>query len=197
MNKHKVLLDMADDRIVFLPGCYNHTGAPQARPKASKKPLLPLPPPEENKALNIAKISATAFYIYTRNQKKRDVQYFSITMAKIEKAIQDRSIDQIYKVSEITEGTVKQKLPQEYYNLINIFNRNKVKELPPHQLYNYKIKLEAGQKPPQSRLYLISRFKLQKVKEYLDNNLKKGFISPSTAPYILLVLFIQKYNRSL
>ena len=73
MNKHKVLLDMADDRIVFLPGRCDHTGAPQARPKALKKPLLLLPPPEENKALNIAEISATTFYMYTRNQKKRDV----------------------------------------------------------------------------------------------------------------------------
>ena len=78
---------MADNRIIFLPSRCDHTRAPQARPKASKKPLLLLPPPEENKALNIAEISATVFYIYTRNQKKRDIQYFSITMAEIEKAI--------------------------------------------------------------------------------------------------------------
>ena len=70
-------------------------------------------------------------------------------MAEIEKAIQDRSIlDQIYKVSEATEGTIKQKLPKEYYDLINAFNRSKVKELPLYQLYNYKIKLEAGKKLP-------------------------------------------------
>ena len=100
-------------------------------------------------------------------------------------------------MSEVTEGTIKQKLPKEYYDLIDVFDRSKVKELPLYQLYNYKIKLEAGKKLPQSCLYPISRFKLQKVKEYLDNNLKKGFISPSTAPYILLVLFVQKHNRSL
>ena len=149
MNKYKVLLDMADDRIVFLPSRCDHTGAPQARPKASKKPLLPLPPPEENKALNIAKISATAFYIYTRNQKKRDVQYFSMTIAEMEKAIQDGSmLDQIYEVSEATEGTIKQKLPKEYHDLIDVFNRSKAKELPPHRSYDYKIELEAGKKPP-------------------------------------------------
>ena len=28
MNKHKVLLDMADDRIIFLPGRCDHIGAP-------------------------------------------------------------------------------------------------------------------------------------------------------------------------
>ena len=56
-------------------------------------------------------------------------------------------LDQIYKVLEATEGIIKQKLPQEYYNLINVFNRSKAKELPPYRLYNYKIKLEAGNKP--------------------------------------------------
>ena len=121
-----------------------------------------------------------------------------MTMAEIEKAIQDGSmLDQIHEVSEATEGTIKQKLPKEYHNLIDIFDRSKAKELPPHRLYDYKIELEAGKKPPQSRLYPISRFKLQKVKEYLDDNLKKGFISPSTAPYTSLVLFVQKYDRSL
>ena len=73
MNKYKVLLDIADNCIVFLPGRCDYTGAPQARLKASEKPLLPLLPPKENKALNIAEISATVFYIYIRNQKKRDV----------------------------------------------------------------------------------------------------------------------------
>ena len=198
MNKHKVLLDMADDRIIFLPGRCDHTGAPQARPKASKKPLLPLPPPEENKALNIAEISATAFYMYARNQKKRDVQCFSMTMAEMEKAIQDGSmLDQIHEVSEATEGTIKQKLPKEYHDLIDVFDRSKAKELPPHRSYDHKIELEAGKKPPQSRLYPMSGFKLQKVKEYLDDNLKKGFISPSTAPYTSPVLFVQKHDGSL
>ena len=73
MNKYKVLLDIADNYIIFLPGRYNYTGVPQARPKALKKPLLPLLQPEENKVLNIAEISATIFYIYIRNQKKRDI----------------------------------------------------------------------------------------------------------------------------
>lgn len=52
---------MVDDRIIFLPGRCDHTGALQARPTTSKIPPLPPPLPEENKALNIA------FYSYARN----------------------------------------------------------------------------------------------------------------------------------
>lgn len=56
---------------------------------------------------------------------------------------------------------------------------------------------EPGKKPPQSRLYPMSGFKLQKVKEYLEENLQKGFISPSRAPYASPVLFVQKQDGSL
>jgi hypothetical protein len=35
------------------------------------------------------------------------------------------------------------------------------------------------------------------VKEYLLNNLNKGFIKPSHAPFTAPVLFIKKPNRSL
>ena len=45
------------------------------------------------------------------------------------------------------EDTIKRKLFKKYYNLINIFNRNKIKKLSLYQPYNYKIKLELGKKP--------------------------------------------------
>ncbi len=35
------------------------------------------------------------------------------------------------------------------------------------------------------------------VKEYLLNNLDKGFIEPSQAPFVALVLFVRKPDRSL
>ena len=36
----------------------------------------------------------------------------------------------------------------------------------------------------------MSAYKLEKVKEYLDENLRKGFISPSNAPFTSLILFV-------
>ncbi len=38
---------------------------------------------------------------------------------------------------------------------------------------------------------------LEIVKQYLINNLHKGFITPSQAPFAALVLFVRKPNRSL
>ena len=43
----------------------------------------------------------------------------------------------------------------------------------------------------------MSLAKLQAVKQYLLDNLNKGFITPSQALYASLVLFVKKPNSSL
>jgi hypothetical protein len=43
----------------------------------------------------------------------------------------------------------------------------------------------------------MSGYKLQKVKEYLTEHLKKGFITPSKAPYASPILFAEKKDGSL
>ena len=43
----------------------------------------------------------------------------------------------------------------------------------------------------------MSENKLQKIKKYLEKNLKKEFISFSSIFYALLVLFVVKSNKSL
>jgi hypothetical protein len=43
----------------------------------------------------------------------------------------------------------------------------------------------------------MSGYKLQKVKEYLTENLKKGFITLSKAPYASLILFAEKKDGGL
>ena len=40
-------------------------------------------------------------------------------------------------------------------------------------------------------------YKLEQVKKYLDEHLKKGFIVPSKAPFTSLVLFAEKPNGGL
>ena len=43
----------------------------------------------------------------------------------------------------------------------------------------------------------MSENKLQKMKKYLEKNLKKEFISPSLIFYALSVLFVVKSNKTL
>jgi len=71
--------------------------------------------------------------------------------------------------------------------------------LPPYQPYNYKIKIEPDKEDTlsYSPLYQQLTAELQATKQYLINNLNKGFIKPSQAPFNLPILFTKKLNGGL
>ena len=92
---------------------------------------------------------------------------------------------------------VRTQLPKEYHEFLDVFDRAQANHLPPHRSSDHKIELIGESLPPQSRAYRMSPYKLQKVKAYLDENLSKGFITPSQAPYSSPVLFALKSNGDL
>ncbi|SLM35915.1 reverse transcriptase domain protein [Lasallia pustulata] len=123
-----------------------------------------------------------------------------MTIQEMEKALSEQTADNTSEVniSVLSMEEVLAKVPMPYQDQKDAFDPVKAKQLPPHQSYDHEIKIEGDRtKLPQSRVYPISNYKLQKRKDYLDKNLKKGFISPSHAPYTSPVLFAVKPNRSL
>ena len=92
---------------------------------------------------------------------------------------------------------VLNKLSSKYHDFQNVFDRSKVDKLLSHRLYNHKIIIENENQLLRSRIYLMSENKLQKIKKYLEKNLKKEFISFSSTLYALSVLFVVKSNKSL
>jgi len=92
---------------------------------------------------------------------------------------------------------IKKKLPLFLYSYLDVFDRSKAEEIPSYRPYDYKIELLPDSKPPQTKAYRISPYKLQKIKEYLDKNLAKDYIVPSKAPYSSSVLFALKSNGDL
>ena len=92
---------------------------------------------------------------------------------------------------------VLSKLSSKYHDFQNVFDRSKVDELSSHRFYDHKIIIENENQLFRSRIYFISKNKLQKMKKYIEKNLKKEFISSSSILYASLVLFVVKSNKSL
>jgi hypothetical protein len=92
---------------------------------------------------------------------------------------------------------VKKILPQEYWPHVDVFSKKESDKLPPHRLYNHYIKLEKEDNLSFSPLYKMTTEELEIVKQYLVDNLEKGFIEPSQAPFAALVLFVKKPSGGL
>ena len=88
-------------------------------------------------------------------------------------------------------------MPKEFHDFLNVFDRKAAEVLSLNWTYDYKIEIDSDKLLLKSWLYLMSQFKLQKMKEYLKKNLQKGFIILSNASYASLILFAQKSNDDL
>jgi hypothetical protein len=78
-----------------------------------------------------------------------------------------------------------------------VFFKSKSDKLPLYQLYNHKIKLKGNNTLKYSLLYKMITAELETVKEYLINNLNKGFIKASQVLYAAPMFFVKKPDRSL
>jgi hypothetical protein len=92
---------------------------------------------------------------------------------------------------------LKNKLSIVYHDFLNVFNREKTTHLSLHQSYDHKIELKDESQSFRNQLYFILNHKLQKVKDYLKENLKKKFITFSKAFFASSILFVEKKDDSL
>ena len=87
-----------------------------------------------------------------------------------------------------------------YHDYANVFNRSQTNILPSHRFYNHKLKFAKGADKNnlfKNRIYLISDYKFEQIKKYLNKHLKKRFIIFNYASFALLVLFAEKSNNEL
>ena len=119
-----------------------------------------------------------------------------MTVQEMEKVLSENSVRDT--IAQLSMKEILPRIPEPYQNLKNTFDSAKTEELPPHHSYDHHIEIEEDKgKLSQSRVYSIFHHKLEKLKKYLNKNLKKGFINSSHALYASSVLFVIKSNESL
>ena len=133
----------------------------------SREASAPLPKPSKKSVpLDIAPISAGAFYKWnTCWAKPKGARCFSLTISQINEAIRALPADQAIDLAEMSAQAgeeIRKKLPSEYHDFLDVFNKTKADELPPHRPYDHKIEIEANERPPRSRIYPMSGEKLQR-----------------------------------
>jgi hypothetical protein len=171
---------------------------PKKKRKKGKGARIIEKPLDESKPLSIAMIGAA---VYRSLIQKKDVKTFSLTLCQINQMLNSLNSQNnnstLYAINPAIIEEIRAKLPLEYHEFLDVFNRSKTDKLLSHRPYDHKIKLKRERQPPKNRLYFMSGYKLQKVKEYLIKNLKKGFITSNKALYASPILFTKKKDGDL
>ena len=88
-------------------------------------------------------------------------------------------------------------LPDELANFKDVFSESSADKLPPHRPYDCQINLIKDSKLFYGPIYPLTDEESSALKEYIQENLKKGFIRKSKSPAGAPVLFVPKKNGKL
>jgi hypothetical protein len=135
---------------------------------------------------DIALIGAAGF---NRSIKSKEDEVFITSLNEIEKAIEDKERPDD---EPLEEEEIKEHLPEWYHEFVDVFSKIKSDKLPERKEYDHKIELEKEVELGYCPLYRMSAEELQAAKDYIVENLDKGFIVPSNAPFASPILMAKK-----
>lgn len=164
-----------------------------------------LRPEELDGAVKAAIISVVAFrklFLRDRQERHQDYDLGLVTISQVQQAIEDKKRETQLPANEDeeTRRLVEAQLERFPYlkEFADVFSKRESDQLPPHRDCDHRIELSPGSQNPlrTSPLYSLTLDQLEAMKKYLIDNLRKGFIEPSNAPYGSPVLFARKHDGS-
>ena len=95
------------------------------------------------------------------------------------------------------DPSLLQSVPKPYHGFLDVFSKKGADSLPPHRPYDCPVELLPGAEIPFGRIFPLSKKEQDALKMYLDENLDKGFIRPSTSPAGAGIFFVTKKDQTL
>ncbi|KAK6213447.1 reverse transcriptase domain protein [Colletotrichum tabaci] len=88
-------------------------------------------------------------------------------------------------------------IPAEYRSYKKLFAEELETGLPEHGPWDHEIPIKEGEHPKFHKLYGLNENQREELDKYINKNLRKGYIRPSTSPAGYPILFVPKKNGKL
>ena len=89
----------------------------------------------------------------------------------------------------------KKLVPEKFHKWIKIFGRKQSERMPMRKVWDHAIKVKKGFVPRKGKVYPLSREERKEVREFIKEQLQKGYIQLSKSPQMVLVFFVGKKDR--
>lgn len=122
--------------------------------------------------------------------KQMDAQFLRAGITWMEKHEQE-SLEDRHEVA------VKNFVPEQYNEFLNVFSEEKSHRLPERRLYDHAIDLIPDAELTYSKMYHLSHDEEKELDKFINENLEKGYIRESKSPMSLPFFFISKKNGKL
>jgi len=90
------------------------------------------------------------------------------------------------------EEEAKKLVPERFHRWIKVFGKKQSERMPTRKLWDHAIEVKEGFVPRKGKVYPLSREEKEEVREFVKEQLKKGYIRSSKSPQTAPVFFVGK-----
>jgi len=91
-----------------------------------------------------------------------------------------------------SEEEAKKMVPEKFHQWIKVFRKKQSERMPTRKLWDHAIEVKEGFVPRKGKVYPLSREEKGEVHEFIQEQLRKGYIRPSKSPQTAPVFFVGK-----
>ena len=96
---------------------------------------------------------------------------------------------------ELDREKVRKIVPQKFHKWLKVFEKVELERIPVRKPWDHAIYLREDFVPRKGRIYLISREKKEKIREFVEEQLRKEYLQLSKLLQTPPVFFVEKKNR--
>ena len=93
-----------------------------------------------------------------------------------------------------SEAEAKKLVPENFHKWIKVFGKKQSERMPTRKMWDHVIEVKEGFVPRKGKVYPLSRAKREEVREFIREQLRKGYIWLSKSPQMVPVFFVGKKN---
>ena len=91
-----------------------------------------------------------------------------------------------------SEAEAKKLVPEQFHRWIKVFGKKQLERMPTQKIWDHAIDMKEGFVPRKGKVYPLSREEREEVCEFIQEQLRKGYIRPLKSPQMAPVFFIRK-----
>ena len=91
-----------------------------------------------------------------------------------------------------SEAETRKLVPEKFHRWIKVFGKKQSERMPTRKLWDHAIDVKEGFMPRKGKVYPLSREEREEVREFIKEQLRKGYIRPSKSPQTAPVFFVEK-----
>jgi len=91
-----------------------------------------------------------------------------------------------------SEAEAKKLVPERFHKWIKVFGKKQSERMPTRKLWDHAIEVKEGFIPQKGKVYPLSREEREEVREFVKEQLRKGYIRLLKLLQMALVFFVGK-----